>query len=219
MKKIVLMALVLSILVVPMTGKVSADDHVSDTLPPVIVQPDSPDVQQGFLPGSVPADSSVMDAIQLPINALVLSMAEHGLVYDANSDDFVWNALYYALNMYGQADDRAQLDGDTLMLPSESAQDFLCALFAGRSQLPALPDALADRVGYDALTDQFCLTVGDVGLAETVFEQPVCSGDGLYAVDGSLTNPEDGAVLCTFRVELAENESMFGFSILNVVLN
>lgn len=219
MKKIVLMALVLSILVVPMTGKVSADDHVSDTLPPVIVQPVSPDVQQGFLPGSVPADSSVMDAIQLPINALVLSMAEHGLVYDANSDDFVWNALYYALNMYGQADDRAQLDGDTLMLPSESAQDFLCALFAQRSQLPPLPDALSDRIGYDALTDQFCLTIGDLGLAQTVFNAPVCTGNGLYTVDGSLTNPEDGSILCSFRITLVENESMFGFSVVNAVLN
>lgn len=219
MKKIALMALVLSILVVPMTGRVSADDHVSDTLPPVIVQPDSPDVQQGFLPGSVPAESAAMDAIRLPLNALILSMAEHGLVYDADSDDFVWNALYYALNMYGQTDDRAQLDGDTLVLPSESAQDFLCALFAGRSQLPALPETLADRVGYDALTDQFCLTVGDVGLAETVFDAPVYSGDGLYTVDGRLTNPEDGAVLCSFHAVLEENESMFGFSIQNVVLN
>ena len=219
MKKIVLMALVLSILVVPMTGKAFADDHVPDTLPPVIVQHDSPDEQTGFLPGSVPADSSVLDAIQLPVNALVLSMAEGGLVYNASSDDFVWNALYYALNMYGQTDDRAQLDNDSLILPSEAAQDFLCALFAGRSQLPPLPQTLSDRIGYNALTDQFCLTVGDVGLAQTIFETPVHSGNGLYTVDGCLTNPEDGSILCSFRITLIENESMFGFSVVNAVLN
>ena len=219
MKKIALMALVLSVLVVPMTGKVSADDHVSDTTPPVIVQPDSPDTQQGFLPGTVPAESSVMDAIQLPVHALVLSMAEGELAYDASSDDFVWNALYYALNMYGQTDDRAQLEGDTLILPSEAAQDFLCALFAQRTQLPALPEVLADRIGYDALTDQFCLTIGDVGLAQTVFESPVYTGNGLYTVDGNLTNPEDSSILCSFRITLEENESMFGFSVVNAVLN
>ena len=91
----------------------------------------NPDV---FFPaGSVPAEAEWTEGIRLPVHALVLSMWEHDLAYDIGSAPFVWNALYYALSLYGEMDDRAQRTEEALLLPSEAVNDFARALFSGKT--------------------------------------------------------------------------------------
>lgn len=216
MKKMIPVLLALCLLIAPMTAKVSADDHSYSASIPTVDQTTNPDV--AFLAGTVPADSEWTDGILLPIHALVLSMTEHEPVYDPQSAPFVWNALYYALSMYGQMDDRAQLTDDALLLPSESINDFSRALFADLDALPALPPELDGFITYDSTCDSYRLALGDFALTRTELGHPAAQPDGSYTVEGTLLSPEDESPLCSFRVTLLENDTMFGFSIADVSL-
>lgn len=217
MKKLIPILLALALIAAPMTAEVFADDHNQNVTASTTDETANPDVV--FLAGTVPADSELTDAILLPIHALVLSMTEHELTYNDQSAPFVWNALYYALSLYGQADDRAQLTEDALLLPSESVHDFSRALFANLDVLPALPDELDGFVHYDAASDVYHLALGDFALTQTQLGTLSPLPDGTFTVDGTLTSLEDGTALCSFRVTLVENDTMFGFSILDVSLD
>lgn len=214
MKKLIPLLLAVYLLTALMAATVSADDHTANSQ---IVTPEetaNPDV---FFPaGSVPAEAEWTEGIRLPVHALVLSMWEHDLAYDIGSAPFVWNALYYALSLYGEMDDRAQWTDEALLLPSEAVNDFARALFSGLEQLPALPPELDGFVSYNASSDTYSLSLGDFALTETVLGQPVPQTDGTLVADGTLLSPEDTSPLCTFRITLIENDTMFGFSILDV---
>lgn len=211
MKKLLCTLLSLCLLALPMSASVLADDLSS------VPQPQYEEV--GFLPGSVPADSSLTDGISLPLSALALSMLESGTAYDAHSDAFVWNALYYVLSLYGHEDDRAQVTEHSLLLPSECIGDFFAALFADRQQLPAIPAELADKVAYDANTDLYELALGDPALVSAELASPAPAADGLFTLDGALTAPDSGSVICSFRATLAANDTMFGFSVVDFVFS
>ena len=213
MRKYISAALVLLALL-PMTSGVMADEQTDPNVIPVIEVSDEAG-PESFLPGSVPADGALLDGIRLPAHALILSMAEGDLVYDSGDDGFVWNTLFYALSMFGQTDDRSQVTDTALLLPSESAQDFLRAIFRDRESLPPVPDALAHLVSYDALTDTYALALGDLGLAQLELSAPVPEQNGLVSVTGTLTAPEVSQPLCTARLLLEPNESMFGFAIVH----
>ncbi len=209
MKKILCVLLSVCLLAIPMSASVLADDLNR-----------APQYEEvGFLPGSVPADSMVTDGISLPLTALALSMLEGDLPYDANSDFFVWNSLYYVLSLYGHEDDRAQVTEQSLLLPSECIGDFFGALFEGRQALPAVPAELTGKVNYDPSTDLYELALGDPALAAIELTSPAPTADGLFTLDGTLTAPGDGHILCSFRAVLAENDTMFGFSIVDFVFS
>lgn len=212
MKKLIPLVLALCMLIAP----ISADEQGINTPPFLPEETGNPEVI--FPAGSVPADAALMDAIGLPIHALVLSMTEHEFAYDPQSAPFVWNALYYALSMYGKADDRAELTQDALLLPSESVDDFFRALFAGLDALPALPEQMDGFVSYDPSSDMYRLALGDFALTQIRLGQPMTQENGTFIVNGTLTSPEDDAPLSSFRVALTENDTMFGFSILDVSL-
>lgn len=209
MKKFLCVLLSLCLLAIPMSASVLADDL--NTAPQ--------HEEMGFLPGSVPADSALTDGISLPLTALALSMLEGDLLYDANSDFFVWNALYYVLSLYGHEDDRAQVTEQNLLLPSECIGDFFGALFARRQELPAIPADLINKVAYDPNADLYELALGDPALVAIELTSPAPAADGLFTLDGTLTAPADGHVLCSFRAVLEENDTMFGFSIVDFVLS
>jgi len=217
MKKRIPLLLALCLLVIPMTGTVSADDHDPAFSPEPALQTVEQDIT--FPAGSVPADSALLDGIQLPIHALALSMLEHEDTYDTQSPDFVWNALYYALSMYGQADDRAQLTPEALLLPSESVHDFARALFARLESLPSVPPQMADFVPYEAATDTYWFAPGDFAETQPLLGDLTKQPDGSFLLDGSLTALEDNTPLCTFRITLLENDTMFGFSIVDACLS
>ena len=216
MKKLLPILLAVCLLTAGMAATVSADERTSET--PVIHFTDEmtePDVV--FSDGSVPAEAELTDGIQLPIHALVLSLWEHELTYDTQSAPFVWNALYYVLSLYGEADDRAELTEDALLLPSEAVQDFANALFADLEGLPPLPDGNG-FVSYDAVSDIYHLSIGDFAETRLLLGEPTAQADGSFLLDGTLTALEDDAPLLRFHVALQENDTMFGFSILDVSL-
>lgn len=217
MKKLIPLLLAVCLLVTPMTAKVSADDQTQTGSPDPLPQSLAQDMV--FPAGSVPADSALLDGIQLPIHALVLSMTEHEQCYDVQSPDFVWTSLYYALSMYGQADDRAELTQDALLLPSESVNDFARALFAQLEALPPIPSLLTGFVSYDATTDTYQLSLGDFAQTQCPLGELTVQADGSFILAGSLNALEDGAPLCFFQVTLLENDTMFGFSIVDVSLH
>ena len=216
MKKLIPVLLALCLLAAPMIVMVSAGNNEQVIPQSFASETNAPDVV--FLAGSVPADSKLTDAITLPIHALVLSMLEHELTYDVWSAPFVWNALYYALSLYGQTDERAQLTDEALLLPSEVVNDFSRALFAELNELPALPAELEGFVSCDPASDVYILALGDFALTRIQLDALAPLPDGSFALNGSLTSLEDGSPLCSFLITLVENDSMFGFSILDVSL-
>lgn len=211
MKKLLCTLLSVCLLALPMSAGVLADD-LSET-------PQTQYEEVGFLPGSVPADSALTDGIRLPLGALALSMLESGMDYDAGSDAFIWNALYYVLSLYGQEDDRAQVTEHSLLLPSECIGDFFAALFAARPELPAIPAELSGKISYDPDGDLYELALGDPALTSIELASPAPAGGGLFTLDGTLTAPDSGSVICSFRATLAENDTMFGFSIVDFVFS
>lgn len=212
MRKPIAAVLLLFALLLPMTSGAVAQEQ-PDTLTPPVIQPGPDSVVDAFLPGSVPADAARLDAIRLPVQALAQAMVENDLVYDSTDDAFVWTALYYALSTFGQMDDRAQVTDTALLLPSETAQDYLRALFRDRQELPAIPAMLDGLVTYDSLTDQYALSLGDLGLAQLEPDAPVPAGDGLERLTGTLTSPDAPGPICRVEVLLEANESMFGFAV------
>lgn len=216
MKKLLSLLLVVCMMTVLTAAQVSADDHTADASAPVVVETAAPDV--AFPDGSVPAQSGLADGIRLPIHALVLSMYEHELAYDIHSASFVWNALYYSLSLYGETDDRAELTGEALLLPSEAVHDFAAALFAGLDELPALPSDTTELVSYDASTDTYHLSIGDFAETQFLPGELTAQADGSFRMDGTLTAPDNDIPLLRFRITLLENDSMFGFSILDASL-
>ena len=204
MKKLFCVLLCVLLLAAPMSASALAEEPTH-----------SPD----FQPGSVPAYSALTDGISLPMTALALSMLESGMDYDPDSDVFVWNALYYVLHLYGREDDRAQVTEQALLLPSECIADFFAATFALRQQLPPIPQNLDCKVSYDAETDLYHLALGDPALVKTELNSPAPAADGLFTLDGRLTDPDSGSEICSFRALLEENDTMFGFSIVDFVFS
>lgn len=226
MKKWIPVLLVLCLLLAPMSETVSADDLESRSTVPVTqidVEPAADlarllSQSSVFEPGSVPADTNATDAISLPLHALVLSMVERELDYDVESDLFIWNALYYTLSLYGQVDERAALTEEALVLPSEVVLDYLSALFARHTGLPALPAQLSDRVRYDEASDCFLLALGDFGLTELRIDTVQYTDRDTCLLEGTLIAPPDDSILCSFRAALLKNDSMFGFSVLDLTI-
>lgn len=217
MKKLIPILLVLCLLAAPMTAQVSADDHSQTTAVPVMQETTNPDV--AFLNGTVPAESELTEAILLPIHALVLSLWEHEQTYDPQSSSCVWNALYYALSLYGEADSRAQLSDEALLLPSEAVNDFSRALFANLDTIPPIPADSNAFVSFDTATDTFALAIGDFALTQVRLDALTAQPDKTFTLDGSIVSCEDNTTLLSFRAVLAENDTMFGFSILDVSLS
>lgn len=173
--------------------------------------------EESFISGSVPAESAALDGMIPPVNALVMSMLEQGLVYDESDDVFIWNSLYYMISLYGQMDQRAELTDDSLILPTEMVQDYAAALFVNYRGLPQLPAEMTDRVRYDAAQDSYLLARGDAGLTETRLDS-ARPQSGKVQVSGALVALEDGSELCRFQAVLVPNDSMFGYAIAGLTI-
>ena len=211
MKQVISVLLSVCLLALPMSASVLADDPSNTPQPQYEAA--------SFLPGSVPAASGLTDGISLPLSALALSMLEGDSTYPPHSDSFVWNALYYVLSLYGQTDDRAQVTEQALLLPSECIGDFFVALFHSRQELPAIPEELNNKIAYDPNTDLYELALGDPALVAVNLTAPSPTADGLFTLGGTLTAPDNGNVICSFRAVLAENDTMFGFSVVDFVFS
>ncbi len=174
---------------------------------------------EAFLPGSVPAQSYDIESMIPPVNALVLCMLEQGLDYNEGDDVFLWNSVYYMISLYGQLDSRAELTDGELILPVVTVEDYAAALFTNYEALPELPDALKDRVTYDAENDSYHLARGDAGLSETRIESVEHLPGAKTQVTGTLVALENESPICTFTAVLMANDSMFDYSISGLTIH
>lgn len=210
MKKLLTAALAAAVLLVTLGGAVLAE--------PRLPSADEPETDVSYEAGSAPAQTDVWASMQPAVHALVLAMDENDLDYAPDDPRFQWVALYYMLSLYGRMDDRAQLSDEYLVLPAEAVMDCAVPMFPRLEALPPLPEELADRVTYNAADDAYQLSRGDEGLSQLTLGSNYPVGSTGRVVTGEMVYLETGKVLRTFRVQLKENDSMFGYAITGVTL-
>lgn len=209
MKKLLTSLLAVTMLLVSLGGAVLAEPR----------QPSAETEDQIHEAGTVPAQTDVWTAMLPPIHALVATMVENDMTYDSDSSLFQWTSLYYMLSLYGQMDDRAKLSDAYMTLPSEAILDYAAPLFPQLTELPQLPQELADRITYHAASDTYQLARGDEGLSQLKLTASYPTGNTGRLISGQMIYLETGEVLHTFQVQLEETDSMFGYTITGLTLD
>lgn len=164
--------------------------------------------------GAVPAQTQAWEPLLPSINALAMSMIERDTSFDLENPQFIWSALFYMVGIYGETDWRYQDLGDTVTVPEEYMADIAFALFGQALDLPAIPDSLADFIRYE--NNAYYLAKGDVGLMDTVLDPTEALGDQRHQVTGHFVGLDQGDILCSFQGVLEENDSMYGYCILEL---
>ena len=193
MKKLLTSLLVVTMLLVSLGGAVLAEPR----------QPSAETEDQIHEAGTVPAQTDVWTAMLPPIHALVATMVENDMTYDSDSSLFQWTSLYYMLSLYGQMDDRAELSDAYMTLPSEAILDYAAPLFPQLTELPQLPQDLADRITYHAASDTYQLARGDEGLSQLKLTASYPTGNTGRLISGQMIYLETGEVL--YWCGMAEN--------------
>lgn len=211
MKKMLLTVLFAALLALPLGGVALA--QTPDAEPEASVS-----TEAFFLPGGVPAETEIPEAMSPTLHGVVLALLNQGQTsFDPNCSVTGWEALYNMLALYGQMDDRADCSDDAMFLPSEIVMDFAGAL-ASDAPLPEdLPAELADRMVYDAENDGYRLACGDDGLAQICLDSAADLGDTVE-VTGALVYLVDNRDLATFRAVLAEEDNLFGYTLVSLEL-
>ena len=115
MKKLLLTALIAAMMALPLGTVAMADDKPLS---------ESPVVNEAYIPGEAPAQSDIY-FMAPALHAVLLAMENQDAVSFTTEDPVMsWEMLYNLLSMYGQLDDRANYDGDMLVLPAETVMDF-----------------------------------------------------------------------------------------------
>lgn len=157
-------------------------------------------------------------AVYAPIDALAFAMLENEQTYQINDSTFFWTGLYYMLSFYGQMDSRAEQTDEKLILLSEIVHDYANSLYFGFEALPALPDELSAFITYDLDSDCFILQRGDIAQSELFIDYFQVDAQGDAVARGFIKSPVNGKVMCTFEATLFADDSMFEFTIGNMVL-
>ena len=209
MKKLLLTALIASLLILPF-GTVAMADMAE--------APGSQAEQLDYAPGNVPAETGALDSMTPALHAAILAMVNLGQrELDLSHPVAAWETLYNMLSLYGQMDDRSEYLDEELVLPSETVMDYASALLTGAAPLGPIPEALSDRIRYDEGLDSYLLACGDDSLAEIQLASVRESG-GSLSVDGSLVYLVDGSPLAQFHAQFARQDNMFGYVITNLTL-
>lgn len=213
MKKLLLTAMIATLLIVPFHGVAMAEDQETVS-PETTVSQDS-----SFVPGEVPAQIDAVQSMTPAIHAMILSMVHYDLnQFDFSNSELGWETLYNMLSLYGQMDERSDYLDEQLVLPVETAMDFSSAIFSNFSDLGALPADLADRMVYDAEVDSYLVTCGNDSLAEINLTNSQQAADGTLTLTGSLSYLVDGSDLAQFQATLQPRDNMFGYTITSLVL-
>lgn len=208
MKKVLLTAVIASMLILPL-GNVALADHEQASQPT-----DLPVTE--YVQGGAPAQTDTLQSMSPAIHGVVLAMLNHGAdTFSPENTDVAWESLYNMLSMYGQLDDRAAQNDGWLTLPAETVQDYTAALGVTPEQLGPLPEALSDRLVYEADNDCYRVACGDEGLIQF---QPRDSAEGGLSLTGALVDLTDGADLARFQVRLQLQDNLFGCMIADVTL-
>lgn len=189
MKKILLTAVIVSLLIVPLGNTVLAD-------------------QEEGAPS--PAGVSAVEAVLPAVHGAVLAMLNRdAAAFDPDDGDLAWESLYNMLSLYGQLDSRCDPQSGELILPEETVWDYAAALGIQPDSLPPLPDSLSDRIIYDSSEYCYRLICGDAGLAQLRIDTLRSDGGYLF-LDCSLV---DYSVLARFQVTFQPRNTMFGFAV------
>lgn len=212
MKKFLLTTMIAALLILPMGGAALADSP--EAIPSDVVVSE----EQEYVPGSVPAESDMLQSMAPAVHGAVLAMLHHNLtVFDRTNTDLGWETLYNMLSLYGQMDDRSDYIGEDLVLPVESAMDFSSALFPSFDSLGPMPAGLSDRMAYSPEIDSYRLVCGNDSLAQIQLESSHSDGDKVD-LTGSLVYLVDGSDLARFQATLQPSDNLFGYTIVELKL-
>jgi len=204
MKKLLLSALIASLLLVPMGTLALADDL--NAAPVTAVE------NEVYTPGEAPAQDCAA-AMAPAIHAVLLALQNQGLSSFTTEDTALsWEMLYNLLSMYGQLDDRSTFDGEMLLLPAETVWDYSTALFSAPLDPGTMPAELSDRITYDAATDCYSLFCGSDGLSEVTLTT-VPASDGSLLVSGKLIFIPEELELASFTAVLTAADNLFGYTL------
>ncbi len=203
MKKILLTAVIASLLILPFAGTALALPEEAAAPVPV----------EEFLPGRVPARTDAAEAMSPALHAVALTMINQDAArFDPDDSAQAWESLYNLLSLYGQLDSRAERDGDALLLPEETAWDYAAALGLNPDRLGGLPSGILDRLSYDNVSHRYGVTPGEDGLSQIEVRSMEHTAAGLQ-LTGALVFLPDGRDLVHFQATLQPQDTLFGWSL------
>ena len=209
-QKALLTALAVCILTLPLSSMALAGQTEASS--PVA------DQSEAYVPGQVPAQTGVVDTMTPALHGVILAMLNHDVsTLNVNDTDLMWESLYNMLSLYGQLDERSQMEGDVLTFPSETVRDYAAALVSNYPVLGSLPPALADRLTYDSREDCYQVACGSDDLAQLQVRDVETSAEGIR-LEGALVYLVDGTDLVRFEATLEPRDTMFGYAITQFVL-
>lgn len=202
MKKVLLTAVIASMLILPL-GTVAMADHEQTSQPA-----GSPAAE--YVPGGAPAQTGRTQAVTPALHGVVLAMLNHGAEDFSPADTaLTWESLYNMLSLYGQLDSRSEYEDDWLVLPAETAMDYAAALNADLAQLGPMPAELADRLVYSAGDDSYRVACGTDDLVDFQVRSTT-SASGRLVLSGALVSRADGSDLARFQAQLQTQDNLFG---------
>ena len=142
----------------------------------------------------------------LPIlDGLARTMGIEGeYAYTREDADFYWNQLYEVANHFGELEEGAELDGETLYVPADAVREYAYASFGGEMFVDVSENAAA-RIRYDAEKNRYAVTYDDELLTHIVVERYAVNAEGnLIARVGLYQNDAENARLGGITVELAD---------------
>ena len=208
MKKLLLTALLAAAMLLPLGTIALAEDETS-----------APDTEAVYLyvPGNAPAQTDISAMIPA-LHGVLLAMDNQGSAsFSGDRDALSWEMMYNLLSMYGQMDDRAWFDGDVLLLPGEAVIDYSSAFLPAPLSPDTLPEALADRITYDAQSDVYRLYCGSDDLAQVVIDECVETSD-CASLSGRLVYLAEDETLLSFAADLTVQDNMFGYALTELTM-
>ena len=169
--------------------------------------------------GAVPAQTDAVQSMSPAVHGVVLAMLHHGAdQFRADDAALAWESLYNMLSLYGQMDERSEYrDSDHLLLLSETVRDYAAALDVPFDALGPLPEALYDRIVYDAAADSYQVVCGNDSQAQFQVYAAEQTAGGLV-LEGALVSLPDQRELTRFEAVLQPRDSMFGYAITALTL-
>lgn len=208
MKKLLLTALIASVLVLPFAGTALALPEEAAAPVPV----------QEYLPGRLPARTDAAEAMSPALHAVVLSMINQDADrFDPADSALAWESLYNFLSLYGQLDNRTVEDNGILRLPEETAWDYAAVLGLNSDGMGSLPSGILDRLSYDNVSHCYGVNLGEDGLSQIQVRETRNTAAGLQLTGALVFLPEDRD-LVHFQATLQPQDNLFGWSLTGMTL-
>ncbi|MCI9155797.1 MAG: hypothetical protein HFF44_02515 [Lawsonibacter sp.] len=210
MKKLLLTALITSMLLLPVSTIALADHEEAPVQAPTQVQ--------DFRPGDMPAGMGPCEAMAPALHGMVLAMMNHDAqTFDRGDGELAWECLYNTLSLYGQLDSRSEVQEDVLYFPVETAQDYAAALDVVLGELSPLPEELTDRLTYDRTQGAYQAVCGCDSLSQIQVRDVRSTDQGLQ-LTGALVYIVENQDLAQFQATLQPRDNMFGYAITELKL-